>query len=61
MIERFDLDDRCECGRLRFRTREQVLEAVRRRPRWLPKDVLRIDDVTDEEFEVFWRAITEEC
>jgi hypothetical protein len=61
MIEQFDLDGRCECGRPRFRAREQVLEAVCRRPLWPPKDVPRIDDVTDEEFEVFWRAITEGC
>jgi hypothetical protein len=61
MIELFDLDDRCEYGRPRFRTREQVLEAVRRGLLWLPKDVPRIDHVTDEELAVFWRAITEGC
>jgi len=61
MIEPIDLNEFCECGRSRHRTREQVLEAMRQKPPWRPRERPLFEDLTDEEEETFWRAITEGC
>jgi hypothetical protein len=62
MIEPFDHKDQRGRGLARIgATREQVLEPDCRKGPWPPWEQRPRIELTEEEYDAFWRAITEEC